>query len=1048
MGNWIHVHNSPTDTMIVSTPLDINSSEGDLIRLRRRRQGRLLKCCGDLCLLAGAVKEAQSQYVLAVEAARASGDLVWLGGALEGWAACLLADLEFDDNSQQPRVIYVEEVMLKYKEALSCYQKARAVLLATEAAFKMARYLYKVNRKLDALELLSRTAETYSSLGIQDQLVSVIETAILCNSMGFVRKFAFFMNQTVGLYREVINWPAAHHLTLLLAHHFHLKHVAMAAEEYPEVVQPPKRAASTRGWPTIQKKILIDLLALSKSMQDNRRSALYIVETLRLLYATLTDAEQLALQNELAVTTAALSPNVQVPMVGLPQVVKLQPLQLPPSLSPFIKAVKPVATTGVTVGDPFLFAPWRKKLAKRESIRWVQNDLAVVRVLVSNPRAFDVLLENVTISTTGVSVEAYPVSMMIPPKTTRAEFDISCRPLQTGDLKIRGLIIKAYNLTSEHLVDAEGKGYDLFCDPTLSTVPDDPDSLMNVTVVPSLPLLAVSLEHIPSDTPLHVMEGQQTAMRVSIRNIGTAPVRFLNVSMEELKAVTAPTNVKPPADAPDMKPSFVLDLSVLKAGSAALPLAIGEGIKLPLNLIARKDCVGGRISVDYAEVENAEVGRVSTLPIQLKVEPSLELVSVDISPLTASSSFSLLEQIPPGRLGRSFSYGLGPSKASTDRFFDNDFFLLSVEVRNTTINNFQLTCAVSDDTTSLIKTYADQYSILLEGLSTKRLALPMKRFTVEKGSSPLPDLQVANLYRDSLLRRIEFRWRSEGHLLGYLFLDSMLRVNPVHIRVIEPSPISFKFSLQGARLTVTKETTTDSDPRVRRSSSVSTLKRFWKTFSKAEAPESVDTPLEIAPNMLPQRTSRSLSSVSDSMLSPLHPNQRIPTAPAGQSFFLSTEQSTNNPPLSLWHPESVDAFTLATTNLDPDADPTQLESDPSVIEVSSYSYSVRQFHGLTVSISNRSNKPLQNLSICIYPFQDTENGRIDTNLAGKLGWIGSLEAPVDEILPGETKSHNISFCLYATGNFKFGFCCKDHVNGDKYWRYSYLRVQGVETEDV
>lgn len=54
-------------------------------------------------------------------------------------------------------------------------------------------------------------------------------------------------------------------------------------------------------------------------------------------------------------------------------------------------------------------------------------------------------------------------------------------------------------------------------------------------------------------------------------------------------------------------------------------------------------------------------------------------------------------------------------------------------------------------------------------------------------------------------------------------------------------------------------------------------------------------------------------------------------------------------------------------------------------------YPIRQFRTIGVEIVNTCKETMESAHIRIQPFQDLENGIRNTNLGGKLAWVGSLD---------------------------------------------------------
>lgn len=70
----------------ISSSLDSMTGSEELAKLKKRKAGRMRKRLADICLLAGAVKDARLHATAAIEACKGNSDWLWLGCAYEALA--------------------------------------------------------------------------------------------------------------------------------------------------------------------------------------------------------------------------------------------------------------------------------------------------------------------------------------------------------------------------------------------------------------------------------------------------------------------------------------------------------------------------------------------------------------------------------------------------------------------------------------------------------------------------------------------------------------------------------------------------------------------------------------------------------------------------------------------------------------------------------------------------------------------------------------------------------------------------------------------------
>ena len=118
-------------------------------------------------------------------------------------------------------------------------------------------------------------------------------------------------------------------------------------------------------------------------------------------------------------------------------------------------------------------------------LRVVAREVFDVEGTLSNPFKFEIIVQRISLSTSGVAFEPFPASLNLPPETPAQTVLLSGKPLESGVLCIRGVHIRsapfpafrlsscpathnlaclllsicsAFNLMTEHRVDDVGKG--------------------------------------------------------------------------------------------------------------------------------------------------------------------------------------------------------------------------------------------------------------------------------------------------------------------------------------------------------------------------------------------------------------------------------------------------------------------------------------------------------------------------------------------------------------------------------------------------------------
>lgn len=347
-----------------------------LARAKKVRPGRHKKYIADYCLLAGDCLGASKQYRIAADASRSCQDMIWYAAALEGMAGALFACEEekepYVSASGVRRVLSLPDPIVDLlEESLGILFKVPfASVLSIDGSFKLARFLQLQGRNLDAAQAILRMYELKMDCSAHDQIALAIEAAILCHSLGFYRKFGFFVIQAAGLYRELHQSASCHALLKLVTsvykmddlnrnildvskdddptlqqwfHHFRDTSVSQPKEwflQHSHMYGPKRRERADRTfnrWTELQKTVLEHLIFSTKQMQAPELTAQLTSYLLRTLHPWLDQTYQTSILSDLYAATRMLPLNIDtIDMSGIPVIHSVRPLALPTTLQPWI----------------------------------------------------------------------------------------------------------------------------------------------------------------------------------------------------------------------------------------------------------------------------------------------------------------------------------------------------------------------------------------------------------------------------------------------------------------------------------------------------------------------------------------------------------------------------------------------------------------------------------------------------------------------------------------------------------------------------------------
>jgi len=843
LGNYVEVHmidlidhtlteidhwmtRSPQESgAYIATPFDTIHGDAESInKLKKRKMGRLSKCKGDWALIAGSPRDALMHYTSAIEQTRANNDWIWLGAALEGQVASVTAG-----GSDTP--VSTEDLVRKVNEAIGCYRRRNSPNLIMEATFRLIHLYISQGRKKEANDMLTEVYEQSLEGPLYNSIVVVSAIAMCYQRLEYMRKFAFFIRECAVLYYKFHKPQAAHALLAMVAKYYQLEDLDESnssissrtgspfSEPTPYSVansRRPLKDKTKRDWKYLQKIMMRNLVQTSKGLQDPLSIIRYCVYMLESLPGVLNEPTQQHYLNELIGAVQHNVPgmtyqSLQLDMSGMPLVKKLTPLPLNSHLLPVAREAE------ISNERPlFIYKPPTIGKESAAIINWVQNEISQVKVELSNPAAFPLEIQSMKLSTTGAAFEAYPISFVIPARSTSFEVTVSGKPLESeGIITIQGVIIECFNIYCEHFINNQGNGismkeFDFLQKNPPRNAPTNPPN--KITLISKLPLLSIHSSVTADDSSsLKLKHGERYTLLLDIDNTGSEVVDAIELNIEEQLKVTqsASLSAAPPPPAysvyeVDEEPlSFEFDNAQLQK---ALPLAPGARLSLPVHVYIKtwSPAIGGKLAFNYGSSSVPNYGRRFILNVPFHVKKSLEVVSFEVVPTTTPlvTAFANYPGNFPEGLS-STSEGLG------------EYCLIVMNVVNSTGSNYKINWVVRDDPENSEPLNG---TVELGEKCMQRVVVPLRKFRLNEDQLPpmrkakgqyvkptekiTPEQEKESRllywYKQQLLKRVHVTWKSiVPKTKGELCLFPKMFLTPDLLQVLKAEIVSFRFTVTG-----------------------------------------------------------------------------------------------------------------------------------------------------------------------------------------------------------------------------------------------------------
>ncbi|KAG8935684.1 hypothetical protein FRC02_006960 [Tulasnella sp. 418] len=583
------------------------------------------------------------------------------------------------------------------------------------------------------------------------------------------------------------------------------------------------------GWPELQVGVVREAVAIAEALPDYPAVAQFTLSTLRALRPHLTAQEQLQLYTTSAkalATSRRRGDDRRVaywsgrPILSI-EITPLAPVKVPIE-HPMSHLQPQTSSSEVALGprkNPFIYDP-RKKRASATQTVVVQNEPLDFVLALYNPFAFDLELQSLSLSTSGVAFNSPSTTVTI----SAESFKIVHLPgtaTEPGTLSIRGVKAQLSGGTFREFllplsVDDEDRvtnrkkairdsqiGRTKFSGlearenerakrstglETSKSSRDWKPEFLSCKVVEEQPYLRIRRTTLTQGAVM-LYDGERFVIRLTLENISELPIDFVKLTFEDSTSTLAQQILLDPelstAEAYELeyditnRPVFTWD-----AAGQDISISPGQKSTASITCLGKVGCSSGTVQVSYAYTrpaldKGAEVFYTRQLfyPIQVTVYHTLECLGLDIVPYWREGdegTVPLPEWCSEEDLKRRDLLNIYKNDDGA-----HEWCLLTVDVRNMYAIPFEVTFDRQQEGVPTAST-----TRLVSPGSTSRIILPLRRvmlppdktsspiqsltsrqFVVEKEKLTSSDEQVRRelfWYREYLFESVKAKWREPG----------------------------------------------------------------------------------------------------------------------------------------------------------------------------------------------------------------------------------------------------------------------------------------------
>ncbi|KAI9741968.1 MAG: hypothetical protein M1834_000357 [Cirrosporium novae-zelandiae] len=434
----------------------------------------------------------------------------------------------------------------------------------------------------------------------------------------------------------------------------------------------------------------------------------------------------------------------------------------------------------------------------------VEGEVADFRVTLRNFLDFEIEIEELSLESEGVQLEALGTGIKVGPRRTQSTV-IAATPKSSGTVAITGCIIKVRDCRKRRfsifkdiwkfrpdvkmkwigLAAAQphtGRPISTSSNPRRSRafIPQEGPmaSKFNFQVIGAQPVAIVESTSL-SQASLMILEGESTTFDVILRNVSlTTPIDFFLVSFQDSSSM----QLEVALSEKDLLPSEIYELEWQLYMRQSLAwrqdekdshsVGPGRSTKLQINVFGKPGLSTAKVFIDYgrlgkhkSQVEETFYTRRVEIPITVTVNASVEVVRNDVLPFAGNFTWAY-QKTPPALDNGSASPLSGDRRAysvsgieSLLRRVDlntpgSDHCLLLVDLRNVWPYPLRVALQVceavpgpkssNNEHTHDPWNHAFTVSELLQPGHTTRVVLPLPRLFVKSPHAPIPSLNPSS----------------------------------------------------------------------------------------------------------------------------------------------------------------------------------------------------------------------------------------------------------------------------------------------------------------
>ncbi|KAJ8078800.1 hypothetical protein AAF712_001246 [Marasmius tenuissimus] len=604
-------------------------------------------------------------------------------------------------------------------------------------------------------------------------------------------------------------------------------------------MENPADDQETFGWPELQVGVIRESIAVAEALPDFLAVAQYALSSLTgLKILTPGDQHHLYVTAARALLTAKRRgsskmiefwperPIVSITLAPLP-LIRL-PIEKP------MTALQPRPSDPNTLlsgnTDPFLYNPRRVNTAQGNQLVIKDENLEFV-VILHNSYAFDLELQRVSLSTSGVPFLSEPVGIIIP-ACSNHPIVLQGKPQRTGNLVIRGCIVQMPGGTLKEILlplataDEEERSsrarsslqaeigrtkyFGLEALPwekankresqqLAKRASDKPKPMrfLECKVVPEQPLLRIRRTSVTHGA-LMLYDGEMSSLQITLENISPLPIDFIRLVCSD--STIAPAQQALADGNLSVFDTYETEYALINRPvfswnkKDSITILPHRKTTLTISCYGKVGCTEGTIHASYSYIHRDSENppdvfhtRQLSFPLMVTVYHMLECHGMDILPF------------PPYFPKHSNDHDKGEGTSTSGPDDGRDWCLFAFDVRNAYGSPFKVSVERKQEGAP----EASSSVIIPPGL-TSRILLPIRKFILseEHVSQPIPTLSDRQFvvdksklteseqkmqrelfwYREELFRSLQCGWQ-EAH--GNRFGDLSLRQQRLTLNMLE-----------------------------------------------------------------------------------------------------------------------------------------------------------------------------------------------------------------------------------------------------------------------